>query len=87
MKLEDCILKGKRNKRTREQLMFEAKIDRDTFKKELAKLKENKIVLFDDGYYIPNTIEDYEAFKEKCLKEISNIKKLVKLANKEEELL
>ena len=87
MSLEQCILKGKNNKKTREQLMLEANLDRDSFKKELARIKETKIVLFDNGYYMPNTIEEYENFKRKCKQEILNIKKLFYLAKKEEELL
>ena len=74
MRLEDCILKGKENKRTREQLMYVTNLDRDNFKRELAKIKRTKIVLFDNGYYKPNTLEDYKLFEEKCLKEISNLK-------------
>ena len=87
MSLEQCILKGKKNRKTREQLMFEANLDRDSFKKELATIKETKIVLFDNGYYMPNTEEEYELFKQKCKKEIANIKKLFYLAEKEEGLL
>ena len=87
MSLDDYILKGKNNRKTREQLMLETKIDKQTFREELAHLKKTKIVLFDDGYYKPNTIQDYEDFKDKCKREINYLKRLYYLASEEEEEL
>lgn len=83
MKLEELILKGKRNKKNREELMRLARLDRDSFKKELSKIKETQIILFEDGYYKPNTEEEYDAFIKKCNTEIKNIQHLVELATKE----
>lgn len=83
MKLEELILKGKRNKKNREELMRLARLDRDSFKKELSKIKETQIILFEDGYYKPNTEEEYDAFIKKCNTEIKNIQHLVVLATKE----
>lgn len=83
MKLEELILKGKRNKKNREELMRLARLDRDSFKKELSKIKETQIILFEEGYYKPNTEEEYDAFIKKCNTEIKNIQHLVELATKE----
>lgn len=83
MKLEELILKGKRNKKNREELMRLAHLDRDSFKKELSKIKETQIILFEEGYYKPNTEEEYDAFIKKCNTEIKNIQHLVELATKE----
>ena len=44
---------GNKHKKSRKELMLELEIDEDTFKKDLAKIKEKNIVLFDEGYYRP----------------------------------
>lgn len=87
MSLDNYILKGKNNRKTREQLMLETKTDKQTFRQELAHLKKTKIVLFDDGYYKPNTKQEYEEFKEKCRREMSSLERLYCLASEEEEKL
>lgn len=84
MILEGYILKGINKRKTREQLMAETGLSKAAFIEELAKLKQNKIVLFNEGYYLPSTHEEYVAFIEKCNGEVEKIKSLVKRAKEEE---
>lgn len=84
----DVIPTGKENKVNKQTLMYKAKIsNEDKFKDELAELKQNYIILFDDGYYRPNTKEDYENFIEKCCIRKNETQNLIEMAKKEMEEL
>ena len=84
MKLIECIPIGKQNKETREVLMNKAKItDVRTFRKELAKLKNEYIIINDNGYYLPANKEEYEEFIEKQNERYCEIRKIIDLAYKE----
>lgn len=74
---------GKENRKTRQQLMYIAKIfDETQFKKELSELKKENIIIFEnDGYYIPNKKEELENFINKIDKQNKEITKVLNLAN------
>lgn len=74
---------GKENRKTRQQLMYIAKIfDENQFKKELAELKKENIIIFEnDGYYIPNKRQELEIFIDKIGKQNKEITKVLNLAN------
>lgn len=87
MKIE-MIPIGKENKITRGILMNKLKLNNvEELKKQLAELKQEYIILYDEGYYRPNTKEDYEKFIEKCNEQVNNSEKLIKLAKTEMEKL
>lgn len=74
---------GKENRKTRQQLMYIAKIfDENQFKKELSELKKENIIIFEnDGYYIPNKTEELQNFINKIDKQNKEITKVLNLAN------
>ena len=74
---------GKENRKTRQQLMYKAKIFNETqFKKELSELKKENIIIFEnDGYYIPNKKEELQNFINKIDKQNKEITKVLNLAN------
>lgn len=74
---------GKENRKTRQQLMYIAKIfDETQFKKELSELKKDNIIIFEnDGYYIPNKKEELQNFVNKVDKQNKEITKVLNLAN------
>ncbi len=74
---------GKENRKTRQQLMYKAKIfDENQFKKELSELKKENIIIFEnDGYYIPNKKEELQNFINKIDKQNKEITKVLNLAN------
>ena len=74
---------GKENRKTRQQLMYIAKIfDENQFKKELSELKKENIIIFEnDGYYIPNKRQELEIFIDKIGKQNKEITKVLNLAN------
>ena len=78
---------GNKHKKSRKELMLELEIDEDTFKKDLAKIKEKNIVLFDEGYYRPTEIKEYDSLINKLKNIEGNPKKSIKLALKEREEL
>lgn len=78
---------GNKHKKSRKELMSELKIDEDTFKKDLAKIKEKNIVLFDGGYYRPTEIKEYDSLINKLKNIEGNAKKSIKIALKEREKL
>lgn len=81
MDLFNVIPKGKENKETRETLMYKSHIsDVKVFKKKLAELREEHIIAFDNGYYIPETKEEYMEFIMKQNKQLINTQKIMKLA-------
>lgn len=79
----DIFPQGKENRKTRQQLMYKAKIFNETqFKKELAELKKENIIIFEnDGYYIPNKRQELESFIDKIGKQNKEITKVLNLAN------
>ena len=83
MKLIECIPIGKQNKETREVLMNKAKITLRQFKKELTKLRNEYIIINDNGYYMPANKEEYEEFIEKQNGQVYEINKTIDLAYKE----
>lgn len=86
MNLIDVIPIGKQNKKTRQHLMSKSKIiDKEQFKKELAKLRKQYIIIFDNGYYLPASKEEYQEFIQKLNKEAYDITKTIELAYREME--
>ena len=79
----DIFPQGKENRKTRQQLMYKAKIFNEAqFKKELAELKKENIIIFEnDGYYIPNKKEELQNFINKIDKQNKEITKILNLAN------
>ena len=76
---------GKENRITRDSLMYKSKIiDLKIFKEELAKIKKKNIILFiNDGYYRPNTLEEYDEFINKINSNIKELQTTLEIANKE----
>lgn len=86
MKLIEVLPIGKENKKTRNVLMKESNIkDIEEFKKQLADIKKNYIVIFDDGYYLPANEDEYDNFINKTNEQIKYYTKLKEMANKEME--
>ena len=86
MKLIEVLPIGKENKKTRNVLMKESKIkDVEEFKKQLADIKKQYIVIFDDGYYLPASQDEYDNFMNKTNEQIKYYTKLKQMANKEME--
>ena len=86
--LIDVIPIGKKNKETRDNLMYKAKImDIRTFRKELAELRKQYIIICDDGYYIPSSHEEYLEFIKKSNSQIYDITETINLAYKRMEEL
>lgn len=79
----DIFPQGKENRKTRQQLMYIAKIfDETQFKRELSELKKENIIIFEnDGYYIPNKKEELQNFINKIDKQNKEITKVLNLAN------
>lgn len=76
---------GKENRLDRKTLMQKMNIfDVKIFKKEISKLKEDNIILFEEnGYYRPSTEEDYNNFIEKEKEIIKSVEKTIKIAEDE----
>ena len=86
MNLIDAIPIGKKYKISKEDLMEKAKIrDIRTFRKELKKLHEQYVILYDDGYYLPASKEEYLEFIVKLEGRISEIENILLLVYKEME--
>lgn len=69
--------------------MYKLKIfDVREFKKELAKLKEEHIILFEnDGYYRPTTGKEYLDFISKQIDIIKSLNKTIAIAKEEMKLV
>lgn len=69
--------------------MYKLKIfDIKEFKKQLSKLKEEYIILFEDnGYYRPNTKKEYLNFICKQTDTIKALDKTIEIAKKEMKLI
>lgn len=84
MKIDD-IPKGRENRISGVELCEKLRLGKTELRLELSKLKENYIILNDDGYYRPTKVEEYDLLIKK-LKEIQCEKeKAIKLALKERE--
>lgn len=77
---------GKKYRKTRKQLMYEAKLqDEKIFKNELTELRKEYLIMFDDGYYLPSSKEEYSEIIEKMEKQNDEIRQRLKIAYKEME--
>ena len=86
MNLIEVIPIGKEHKNTRQELMYKAKITNENeFQKEMAKLRKQYIIIFDEGYYIPSSKEEYLEFIQKQNKQLCETSKTIELAYKEME--
>lgn len=86
MQLIDAIPIGKKNRENRKTLMKKANISTENdFKKELKKTRKEYIVIFDDGYYLPETKEEYDEFTNKIKEYMDEMNNTLKLAEKEME--
>ena len=83
MNLIDCIPIGKQNKETREMLISKTRLTPRQFRKELARLRNEYIIINDNGYYLPASKEEYEEFIQKQNERYIEIKKTIDLAYKE----
>jgi len=81
MNLIDFIPIGREHKKTRQELMYEAKIPNESeFQKELAELRQQYIIKFDNGYYIPSSKKEYLDFIQKQNKQLCETSKTIELA-------
>ena len=86
MKLIDIIPIGKKHKETRENLMKKINIkDARTFREMIKDLRGEYVVLFDDGYYLPASKEEYMEFINKMKNQQKEAEKVISLAYKEME--
>ena len=86
MNLIEVIPIGKEHKNTRQELMYKAKMTNESeFQKEIAKLRKQYIIIFDEGYYIPSSKEEYLEFIQKQNKQLCETSKTIELAYKEME--
>lgn len=86
MSLLDVIPIGRKYRDNRENLMYKAKIfNVAEFKEQLANLRENYIIIFDDGYYVPSSKEEYLDFIKKMNSQIFEISNKIEMAYKEME--
>lgn len=84
----DVIPKGKENRRSRRYLMCQARIIREKeFQQEISRLRKKHIILFDDGYYRPNTKEELQEFINSCNDKRDEMENLVNIALMEMESL
>lgn len=84
----DVMPIGKKYKKTRSQLMYEAKImNVKDFEKELENIRNNYIIMFEDGYYLPSSKEEYKEFIYKLKNRKNKLDEKIKLAYKEMEAI
>lgn len=88
MNFKEYVPNGKENKKTKQQIMFSAKInDENEFKRKLTELRKKEIVIFDAGYFIPNKKEELLEFIKDCNAVNIETNKIIELAyNKMNEL-
>lgn len=87
MKIE-MIPTGQENKITRENLMEKSNINSiNEFKKEIEELKQNYIILYEEGYYRPSSKDEYEEVIKKCNLKTNNMQRIIEIAKKEMEKL
>ena len=81
MNLLEAIPRGKENRLSRKELMRRAEIHEiENFRQELKELRKKYIIEFDDGYYIPNTSEEYDEIILKFENNMKKIKNNIRLA-------
>lgn len=86
MSLIEVIPIGKKYRDNRENLMYKAKIfNVAEFKEELTKLRKKYIIIFDDGYYLPSSKEEYLDFIKKMNSQMFEISNKIEMAYKEME--
>lgn len=81
----ETIQFGRKNKKTKEQLMIECNIEREEdFNEQLAELKKRYVILTHDrGYYRPTNKIEYEQFILKLNKTKKTLNDKITLAYKE----
>lgn len=85
MNLIEAIPIGKKYRKTRQKIMSESHIDEKQFKQELANLRKQYIIIFDEGYYLPSSKEEYLNFIKKLNCQLGDITKTIELAYQEME--
>ena len=84
--LEESILSGHRNGRTKAELKIITRLDEEGFYKELNKLREKCIVLIDKTqgtYYKPDSEEEYIEIIQKNLAACNKSSSIIYLASQE----
>lgn len=83
-RLKDLIFDGRDRAKGRWILMSELRTsDKDVFDEELRKLRETKIVTFNNGYYYPTDRKEIEQIKAKAIRMERENHNLVNLCTKE----
>lgn len=83
MIFKDYIPIGKENRKTFKEIMQETEIKNENkLKDELNKLRKEELVIFDNGYFIPNKKEEVEEFLEKCRVRGAEVNTLMDMAYK-----
>ena len=83
MNFKDYIPLGRESKKTSKEIMQEAGIsNKIDFEKEMSKVKKDNIVIYDNGYFIPNKKEEVEEFLEKCRTRGAEVNTLMDMAYK-----
>lgn len=83
MNFKDYIPFGKENKKTSKEIMKEAGIfTKIEFENKISEIRKEEIVLFDNGYFIPNKKEEVEEFLEKCRVRGAEVNTLMDMAYK-----
>lgn len=86
MNLIDFIPIGKKYKKTKQQLMYEAKITDDKeFRRQMAELQNKYIIIWEYGYYLPSTKEEYMEVIKKLEQQKEEKNRIIKLAYREME--
>ena len=84
--LINIIPKGKKNKVDRKYLILKAGIkNAKTFQEILKELRKKYIVIFDEGYFLPETKEEYQELINRLNKQICSLNETLRLAHKEME--
>lgn len=84
MNLISLIPIGKKYKKTRQQLMYEAQInDKEYFQEAIRELRKKYLIMFDNGYYLPASREEYLEIIEKMEKQAVEINDRLKIAYEE----
>ena len=83
MSLIDNIPIGERYKISREELMKKSGIkDIRTFRTDLKTLHQEYVIIYDEGYYLPAGIEEYQKYIDKLEYEKLKITAKINLAKK-----
>lgn len=86
MDLKDVLPIGSKYKMSKKELMSKAGIDEQTFTDEIRKIREDSILLFNDGgYYLPSSKTEYEEFIKKQESYLKAVENVIEMAKKEME--